>query len=81
MKTKERIYKFIIKYKRDNDGNSPTIRKIKRAVRLKSEAPVIYHLRALESEGKIWYNDIRQICITEGVWDTKEGLWDRLKGG
>jgi hypothetical protein len=64
---RQKIFEFIIKHKQDNDGNSPTIRKICNACDISSTSVVDFHLRALIYEGKI----IKQngiISVVGGQW-------------
>jgi len=46
------VYHYILTYKTDNDGNSPTIREIGRALGLRNQ-PALEVLRQLESQGLI----------------------------
>ena len=61
------VYKYIIKYKRDNDGLSPSMREIM-AQGVSSTSVVTWHLNKLEQEGKINCNGIRGIKVTGGEW-------------
>lgn len=51
--TTQAIYNFIIAFKKDNDGNSPTLREIARAAGISSSEATLYHLRKLERRGLI----------------------------
>ena len=52
IKTKERVYQFIVKYISDV-GYAPSVRDICKAVELKSTSSVYSHLMHLETEGRI----------------------------
>lgn len=49
----ERVYKFIVSYKKIHDGNSPTIREIGDACGISSTSVVVYWLIRLEDQGLI----------------------------
>ena len=49
----EQVYKFIVAYKRDHDGNSPTIREIQDECGISSTSVVFYYLNQLEARGLI----------------------------
>ena len=51
--TAESVYRFIIRYKRLNAGDSPTRREIMAGVGLPSVSMVHHHLVALEAAGRI----------------------------
>ena len=61
------VYKYIIKYKRDNDGLSPSMREIM-AQGVSSTSVVAWHLNKLEQEGKINGGGVRGIKVTGGEW-------------
>ncbi len=65
--TRRGVYKYIIKYKRDNDGLSPSMREIM-AQGVSSTSVVAWHLAKLEDEGKISCNGVRGIKVTGGEW-------------
>jgi hypothetical protein len=50
----DEIFNYIVKHKENHDGNSPTIRAIKRAFAISSTSVVDYILNRLEKEGKIY---------------------------
>lgn len=52
IKTRERVYQFIVKYIADV-GYAPTVREICKAIELKSTSSVYEHLVHLEIEGRI----------------------------
>lgn len=65
------ILSFIIRFKRDSGGDSPTIREIGRAVGITSSAVVAHHLNMLEERGYIIRGDelkARRITIPGGKW-------------
>ncbi len=61
------VYKYIIKYKSDNDGLSPSMREIM-AQGVSSTSVVDWHLKKLEQEGKIRCSGVRGIKVTGGEW-------------
>lgn len=64
------IYHFIVKYKRENDGLSPTLEQIMLACRVNSKSNMSSILRILEDEGKIVVNSkiSRGIQVIGGKW-------------
>jgi hypothetical protein len=50
--TRERVYQFIVRYKADSGGASPTVREIMRCMNLSSGA-VVHHLTRLQEDGRI----------------------------
>ena len=65
------ILAFIIRFKRDSGGDSPTIREIGRGVGITSNAVVAHHLGVLEERGYIIRGDdlkARRITIPGGRW-------------
>ena len=61
------VYKFIVKYKTENDGLSPSMREIM-AQGVSSTSVVAWHLTKLETEGKIEWGGVRGIKVTGGEW-------------
>lgn len=63
---------FIIRYKKEHDGNSPTYREIMRATGISSTSVVAYHLERLEQNGVIrrpqQVGNSRMIEIVGGRW-------------
>lgn len=67
----EAILRFIIRYKTDNGGDSPSYREIMRAVGLASQSIVHYNLGRLEARGLITRGGLgesRRIAVTGGRW-------------
>ena len=64
---RKEVYEFIVKYKTDNDGLSPSMREIM-AQGVSSTSVVDWHLKKLEQEGKISCNGVRGIKVTGGKW-------------
>lgn len=64
------IFDFIVQYKQEHDGNSPTIREIGDAVGLRSSSTVNYYLQRLVKEKKIYIADnlSRSIEVIGGSW-------------
>lgn len=50
--TTEKVYDFLLEYI-DKNGFAPSVREIGEEVGLKSTSSVVYHLSALEEEGRI----------------------------
>ncbi|MGA2504236.1 MAG: hypothetical protein ABSG01_09120 [Anaerolineales bacterium] len=48
-----RVFAFIVSYKQNHDGNSPTIREIGEAVGVNSTSLVLFYLNKLEKQGRI----------------------------
>jgi len=64
------ILGFIFDYKRDHDGNSPTIREIVAGTDYNSFAGVERSLERLEERGNIKrYGKGRRIMVAGGIWD------------
>jgi SOS-response transcriptional repressor LexA len=51
--TRERVFSFIVDYKADSGGASPSVREIVRALGLSSTSIVNYHVKALEADGRL----------------------------
>ena len=65
------IFDYIVEYKRNNDGNSPSIREIMKACRLSSTSVTNYILNHLEAEGLILLPErgiSRGIRVIGGKW-------------
>lgn len=66
-----RIFSFIVQYKADHDGNSPSILDIGRECRISSKSVVAYNLLVLEKAGKICLvrgKKSRSIEVIGGRW-------------
>lgn len=73
--TRQLIYDFIVQYKRDNDGLSPTFDEIAEACYI-SRAGVKYHLPIMQNQGILRVTGRRGITISGGAWvapDEAEG--------
>ncbi|MBW8034859.1 MAG: hypothetical protein FVQ79_04235 [Planctomycetes bacterium] len=71
---RERILDFIIEYKRNHDGCSPTTRQIMKHCDISSTSVAAYHLNVLEHLGKIRRSPDRHklnIEVIGGIWDYK----------
>ncbi len=68
--TRERIYAFLVAYKREHDGNTPTKREIAEGCSL-STSSVNYHLIRLEIANRIHISGEGRsnIEIVGGAWD------------
>jgi SOS-response transcriptional repressor LexA len=67
----QKIYDFIVAFKREHDGNAPTIREIARAAGYKTTSTTNYHLQMLERLGKISFQAegrSRMIVVIGGEW-------------
>ena len=66
------LMSFIIGYKRQHDGCSPTIREMVANTSYTSTSVLIYSLNRLEKEGKIKYSsengESRRIMVVGGKW-------------
>jgi SOS-response transcriptional repressor LexA len=49
----EKLLEFIVKYKREHDGNSPTMREMMAALHISSTSMAQYYLKRLEKNGAI----------------------------
>lgn len=67
-RTRSRMFRYIVLYKRTHDGNSPSIKQIGDAVGISTNV-VHSHLRRLEAEGRIVRSgDARSIMVVGGQW-------------
>lgn len=66
--TRDRVFSFIVRYKREHDGLSPAIRDIAEGCSI-SVSTVRYHLMKLEIEDRIRVLGRRAIEVTGGVWN------------
>lgn len=64
------IYEFIVDYKQDHDGNSPTVREIGEMLGIESTSMVVYYLRQLEELDLILVGSARSraIQVVGGQW-------------
>lgn len=72
---KQKVFEFILKFKAEHDGNSPTIRGIGDACDIPSTSTVEYYLSKLEREGlidrcerKSNNSNARMIRVAGGQW-------------
>jgi hypothetical protein len=63
----DKVYDFIVAFKIDNDGNSPSYRMIKRGLKISTISTVLYIIEHLEDDGKI-YRSHTGILVTGGEW-------------
>lgn len=66
--TREQIFAFIVNYKREHDGLSPTTREIADACFL-HESTARYHLMQLALKGRIRLVERRGIEVIGGAWE------------
>ena len=73
---RRKIYGFIVRYKEQHDGNSPTYREIMTGCQLKSVSTVGYYLADLEDRGLIVRSvrrgGARVIEVVGGQWIAPE---------
>lgn len=65
---RDRVFKFIVRYKRTHDGLAPSVKLIAEACDL-AISTVQYHLFQLEKEQRIRLIGRRGIEVIGGVWD------------
>ncbi len=65
--TRERVYRFIVDYKRKHDGCAPTLQEIADSAYI-GKTVALHHVRALEKLGLIGVLGIRCIIIKGGTW-------------
>ena len=70
--TTQKVLRFIVEFKADNDGVSPSVREIMAGPGVKSTSVANYHLVKLKDEGMITYEkgNARTIQVIGGSWDT-----------
>lgn len=69
--SREKILAFIIRYKKQHDGNSPTLREIMDACDISSTSVASYALRNLVDEGRIRLScdgAARRMEVVGGRW-------------
>lgn len=69
----QQVFDFIVKFKKEHDGNSPSIREIGDAIDVSSTNVVRYYLNGLAQMGKIKYagKKPRMIEVVGGHWTRK----------
>ena len=72
--TTEAVYRFIIRYKRQHAGDSPTRREICAGVGIAGPSTVHYHLTVLKERGRIELpgSKARMIAIPGASWAFEE---------
>jgi len=82
--SREKLMAFIVAYKQDHDGNSPTYREMMAATGLSSTSMVAYHLEKLEQDGLIErpqsVGNSRVIEVAGGRWDPPPNFTHRSVG-
>ncbi|WP_119067819.1 winged helix-turn-helix transcriptional regulator [Aggregatilinea lenta] len=66
--SRDRIFEYIVRYKREHDGLAPAITEIAEGCYL-SVSTVKYHLFMLEREDRIRLDGRRRIEVVGGKWD------------
>jgi len=67
-KNRDRVFEFIVEYKREHDGTAPSIKEIAQSCFL-SKSTVKHHLFMLEREKRIRVVGRRAIEVIGGSWD------------
>ncbi len=73
--TAEAVYRFIVRFKRQYAGESPTRREIGAGVGISTPSIVSHHLDMLERAGRIWRpkrGKARMIAIPGSHWEFDE---------
>ena len=68
MDTTSLIYQYMLDYKKQNDGNYPSVRRICRTFGIASTNTVHQILHELIEAGKLEQNEDRQIMVVGGLW-------------
>ena len=74
------LYEYIVQYKRDHDGLSPTYEQIMQNCGIASKSTVGYKLRRLEDDGLIRLlrnekNYVQGIMVNRGRWSLSDVVW------
>lgn len=72
----QRVLRFVIQYKRDHDGNSPTLREISDGLNIRAVSEVSGLLDELEGAGLVHRRDRRAayIEVVGGTWTHAEDI-------
>jgi hypothetical protein len=70
--TRDLVYQYIVEYKRQHDGLSPSISEMARVLSM-NRTTARYHVLMLEHEGRIRLVGRRAIEVIGGTWDLPEG--------
>jgi hypothetical protein len=76
--TRDLVFQYIVEYKRQHDGLSPSITEMARALSM-NRTTARYHVLMLEHEGRIRLVGRRAIEVIGGAWNLPEG--DESSGG
>lgn len=70
-----KVFEFILRYKTEHDGNSPSYQQIANAVGLKSVSTIKIHITTLRDAGllKHEFADSRSIEVIGGKWTYEIG--------
>lgn len=66
------VLKFVIRYKSEHNGNSPSYEEIMAGCKIKSKSHVSGILDELENDGLLEHNGVKSINIPNSVWELKE---------
>jgi SOS-response transcriptional repressor LexA len=71
LRTREEVYRFIVRYKAEHDGIAPTLREIGSAVGINSTSHLNYLIKTLRTDGRLETIDgqPRTIMVTGGNWE------------
>ncbi len=64
----DRMFGTIVEFKKENNGNSPSIREIMSKTEIGSTSYVLRGLKVLEDQGKIKFLGVRNITIVGSTW-------------
>jgi len=73
LKTRELVFNYIVDYKRQHDGLSPSVKEIAQGCILHIST-VRYHLFKLELENRIRMTGRRAIEVVGGAWDIPDDV-------
>ena len=74
LETTEKVWRFLLKFKEEHDGNHPTVRAIATAVGLKSPSSALHQLRKLQGFGYIYKRD-NCWCVRGATWNRPPAHW------
>jgi SOS-response transcriptional repressor LexA len=72
--SRQAVYDYIVKFKKENDGNSPTVREIMQACNIPSSSNTSYILNQLSEAGLIEITEglSRGIMVVGGSWSLED---------
>ena len=74
IKVQDRIFAYVVHYKSEHDGNSPSMREIANECGLTSQTVALYHLMGLAVRGMVRMEEgsARSIQVIGGKWTYEE---------